>query len=65
VHGDPDPKDTSAMHLPLITQLTSRLHDAGPEPEHVHFHSGQHGRPYACHDPRCTSPGLDRADLEA
>ena len=25
----------------------------------VHFHGGAHGRPYPCHDPRCTSPGLD------
>jgi hypothetical protein len=28
----------------------------------VHFHGGAHGRPYPCHDPRCTSPGLDPSE---
>jgi hypothetical protein len=27
-------------------------------PEGVHFHPGP-GRPYPCHDARCTSPHLD------
>ena len=31
---------------------------------HVHFHSGDHGRPYVCDNPRCESPGLDRAEAE-
>lgn len=26
--------------------------------ERVHFHAGDHGRPYACEDPRCSSPSL-------
>jgi len=30
----------------------------------VHFHSGDHGRPYVCDNPRCESPGLDPAEAE-
>ncbi|MDA0158652.1 hypothetical protein OM076_00125 [Solirubrobacter ginsenosidimutans] len=30
----------------------------------VHFHSGDHGRPYVCEDPRCESPSLDPAEAE-
>jgi hypothetical protein len=30
----------------------------------VHFHSGNHGRPYVCENPRCESPGLDPAEAE-
>ena len=26
--------------------------------EPVHFHAGDHGRPYVCEDPRCSSPSL-------
>jgi hypothetical protein len=26
--------------------------------ERVHFHAGDHGRPYVCEDPRCSSPSL-------
>jgi hypothetical protein len=29
--------------------------------ERVHFHAGDHGRPYLCEDPRCTSPALQTA----
>ena len=32
-----------------------RGHDAA---EPVHFHAGDHGRPYVCEDPRCSSPSL-------
>jgi hypothetical protein len=28
--------------------------------ERVHFHAGDHGRPYVCEDPRCSSPSLNR-----
>src|SRR6478736_3180091 len=31
---------------------------------HVHFHSGDHGRPYVCENPRCESPSLDPAEAE-
>jgi hypothetical protein len=30
----------------------------------VHFHSGDHGRPYVCENPRCESPSLDPAEAE-
>ena len=30
----------------------------------VHFHSGDHGRPYVCDNPRCESPSLDPAEAE-
>jgi hypothetical protein len=30
----------------------------------VHFHSGDHGRPYVCDNPRCESPRLDPAEAE-
>jgi hypothetical protein len=30
----------------------------------VHFHSGDHGRPYVCENPHCESPGLDPAEAE-
>jgi hypothetical protein len=31
---------------------------------HVHFHSGDHGRPYVCDNARCESPSLDPAEAE-
>jgi hypothetical protein len=30
----------------------------------VHFHAGDHGRPYVCENPRCESPSLDPAEAE-
>lgn len=46
----------------FLSKLTRTL-TAEWTPQHggVHFHGGAHGRPYPCHDPRCTSPGLDIA----
>jgi hypothetical protein len=41
----------------FLSKLTRSL-TAEWTPEGVHFHGGAHG-PYPCHDPRCTSPGLD------
>jgi hypothetical protein len=29
--------------------------------ERVHVHAGDHGRPYVCEDPRCSSPALHDA----
>jgi len=33
-------------------------------PARVHFHAGDHGRPYVCDNPRCESPSLDPAEAE-
>jgi len=45
----------------FLSKLTSTLTaEWAPAPgSGTHFHGGAHGRPYPCHDPRCTSPGLD------
>ena len=43
----------------LISKLTRTLTAEWTPDSGVHFHGGAHGRPYPCHDPRCTSPGLD------
>jgi hypothetical protein len=39
-----------------------RTHDSAAS--QVHFHSGDHGRPYVCENPRCESPSLDPAEAE-
>ena len=45
----------------FLSKLTRSL-TAGWTPDSgVHFHGGAHG-PYPCHDPRCTSPGLDLSE---
>jgi len=48
-----------------IPRLTHRLRAAVARAlrqdhvnERVHFHAGDHGRPYVCEDPRCSSPSL-------
>ncbi len=44
----------------FLSKLTRTLTaEWTPGSSGVHFHGGAHGRPYPCHDPRCTSPGLD------
>ena len=49
-----DPQLGRRLHSKRTRALTAEwTPDAG-----VHFHGGAHG-PYPCHDPRCTSPGLD------
>ena len=54
---------------PLMPSLPRRLRDAlttALRPRHdktrVHFHAGEHGRPYVCEDPRCSSPRLTPTD---
>ena len=37
-----------------LTTALRKLHDDEP----VHFHAGEHGHPYVCEDPRCSSPSL-------
>jgi hypothetical protein len=49
----------------LMPNLIRAFRDAvtrSPSPsERVHFHTGDHGRPYVCEHPRCASPALDTA----
>ena len=40
--------------LDAVTRAISRS-------ERVHFHTGDHGRPYICEFQRCNSPALDIA----
>jgi hypothetical protein len=49
------------MRLPLMPALTRALRLDG-EHQITHIHTGNHGRPYVCDDPRCTSPSLEPAD---
>jgi hypothetical protein len=46
----------------FLSKLTRSLTAEWTPNAGVHFHGGAHGRPYPCHDPRCTSPGLDIAE---
>jgi hypothetical protein len=43
----------------FLSKLTRSLTAEWTPDAGVHFHGGAHGRPYPCHDPACTSPGLD------
>jgi hypothetical protein len=43
----------TSMSLPSLLRLIR------PQHEPVHFHAGDRGRPYVCHDLRCSSPRLD------
>ena len=52
-----------------MPSLPRRLRDAltaALRPRHndmrVHFHAGEHGRPYVCEDPRCSSPHFTPTD---
>jgi hypothetical protein len=50
-----------ARLLARVAQALRTEDDAGA---HVHFHSGDHGRPYVCDNARCESPSLDPAEAE-
>jgi hypothetical protein len=41
----------------VLSTLSRALHPAGS----VHFHAGEHGRPYLCEHPHCDSPALHTA----
>ena len=41
----------------VLSTVTRALNPTACE----HFHSGDHGRPYVCENPRCTSPALNIA----
>ena len=45
----------------IFASIARALRDE-PTEDRVHFHSGEHGRPYVCGDPHCTSPSLDVRD---
>jgi hypothetical protein len=51
--GDPE------MARRFLSKLTRTITAQWTPESGVHFHGGAHGRPYPCHDPRCTSPALD------
>jgi hypothetical protein len=42
----------------LLHAVSRALHANHADKEHVHFHAGDHGRPYVCEDRRCNSPNL-------
>ena len=42
----------------LLHATTRALDTHHADSEHVHFHAGDHGRPYVCEDRRCRSPSL-------
>ena len=48
----------------LLAGVAHALRTQDGADAHVHFHSGDHGRPYVCENPRCESPGLDAAEAE-
>ena len=44
-----------------IHQLLNTALRALRPTERVHFHAGDHGHPYLCENPRCSSPALHTA----
>jgi hypothetical protein len=48
----------------LLVGLAGALRTPDRADAHVHFHSGDQGRPYVCDNPRCESPCLDPAEAE-
>lgn len=43
----------------FLSSLLGALRDT-PADAGVHFHAGEHGRPYVCYDEHCGSPALER-----
>jgi hypothetical protein len=51
----PPTRENPMRHrIHVLISLTRALHPA----ESVHFHAGEHGRPYLCEHPHCNSPAL-------
>lgn len=48
----------------LFARVAQALRTDDDANAHVHFHSGDHGRPYVCDNPRCKSPSLSAAEAE-
>jgi hypothetical protein len=48
---------------PPITRLIDAVSRAihADDADRVHFHAGEHGRPYVCENPRCEGPALGSA----
>jgi len=58
----PDTPPARKRSMPhLIHAVVSTVTRASRPRERVHFHTGDHGRPYVCDDPRCNSPALQTA----
>jgi hypothetical protein len=55
----PAPRSATMTDFPrrLFAPVVRALREDQPP----HFHSGDQGRPYVCHDPRCSSPSLEIA----
>ena len=55
----PPTRERPMSHLihDVLSTVTRVLHPT----ERVHFHAGDHGRPYLCESPRCNSPALQIA----
>jgi hypothetical protein len=58
-HDLPSTKERPMSHR-IHQALSPALHALRPA-ERVHFHAGDHGRPYLCEDSRCNSPALQTA----
>jgi hypothetical protein len=58
----PPTRERPMSHLihGVLDTVTRALHP-NRGAECVHFHAGDHGRPYLCEDPRCNSPALHSA----
>ena len=52
----PPNRETAMLHR--IHDVLSTITRALCPTERVHFHAGDHGRPYLCENPRCTAPAL-------
>ena len=58
----PETPRTEEQPMPhLIHAVLSTATRALRPSERVHFHTGDHGRPYVCEHPRCNSPALHTA----
>ena len=55
----PPTKERPMSHR--IHHVVSTMTRALRPTERVHFHAGDHGSPYVCENPRCTSPALHTA----
>jgi hypothetical protein len=55
------PPTTERPMSHLIHEVLGTVTRALRPKERVHFHAGDHGRPYVCEDPSCNSPALHTA----